>query len=84
MPLAPDICEKCYAKGVLQETGTASGRKHYRCPECGNAWREKHPGAVELGRLGGIKAAQNMTPEEREARATKAGNAFWDKYGKKQ
>ena len=80
MPLEPDICEKCFAKGKVQETGTASGRKHYCCPECGAQWREKHPGAVALGKLGGKATADKLTEEQRVERATKAGNAFWDKY----
>ena len=72
-------CPTCSSESRFVERGSASGRGHYHCPRCG-PWREKNPAAVALGRLGGLKAAENMTPEQREARAIKAGNAFWDKY----
>lgn len=36
---------------------------------------------AERGRLGGLTAAHNMTPEARKRRAEKAGRAFVEKYG---
>lgn len=53
-------------------------RKHY-----GQTNSSKDPHAVALGRKGGrkggLKAAANMTPEERKARGRKAINARWKK-----
>ena len=62
----------------MTDVGSASGRHHYRCPK-GGPWRQKNPNAVALGSLGGRAAAASMTPEERTARAEKAGNASWNK-----
>lgn len=43
----------------------------------------KNKAAQELGRLGGLKAAQNMTPEERKERASKAAKKRKFKRGGK-
>lgn len=78
------LCEKCLVEGTVTEVGTASGRKHYRCPQCSRAWREKNLAAAALGRLGGLAAAANLSEQERIDRATKAGNASWDKQKKER
>ena len=71
-------CPSCGRESRFEDVGSASGRSHYRCPKCGPG-REKNPHAVALGALGGRAAAAAMTPEERTARAEKAGNASWNK-----
>lgn len=71
-------CPKCNKPGMLESTGTASGRRYYRCSnreECGIRWQEKNAAAVSLGRLGGMARAAKMSPEDREASAIKAGLA---------
>lgn len=37
---------------------------------------------AESGRLGGLTAADRMTPEQRERRASKGGTAAVEKYGR--
>lgn len=74
-----DICKKCGILGEEFEVGTASNRPHYRCSQCGATWWRKNPAAVELGKLGGRKAAQTMTAEQKSARGEKGGNALWKK-----
>jgi hypothetical protein len=41
--------------------------------------RRKNPAAVQLGRKGGKKRAQNLTAEERRESARKAAQARWAK-----
>lgn len=71
------LCRKCNVTANVTEVGTASGRKHYRCPKCGAAWREKNPAAMALGSMGGKKAAENMSEEERSQRGAIAATARW-------
>lgn len=66
-------CPTCQSLAVLTDVGTASQRKHFKCPSCGAQWREKNPSAVALGSLGGKAAAENMTPEQRTSRARVSG-----------
>jgi NMD protein affecting ribosome stability and mRNA decay len=73
------LCEKCLVEGVVIDTGTASGRKHYRCQECGATWRGKNAAAVTMGRLGGQARANNISKDRAEAIATDAANARWRK-----
>ena len=48
------------------------------CLTCSIATSEnKSAAAVELGRKGGQTRAENMTPEERSASASKAARARW-------
>lgn len=65
----------CGQQGAVTATGSASGRKHYRCPACGTVWREKNPAAVALGALGGRASAEALTPAQRTVRAKKAADA---------
>lgn len=72
----------CGTQGQITDTGSASGRKHYRCPACGAIWREKrekNAAAAALGSLGGKASSAAMTPEERSARSEQASNARWDR-----
>ncbi|HEY4712452.1 MAG TPA: RNA-binding protein [Dehalococcoidia bacterium] len=39
----------------------------------------KNPAAVALGRLGGLKRSQQLTPEQRKELAQKAAKARWEK-----
>ncbi|MDZ4342342.1 MAG: hypothetical protein U1E51_07880, partial [Candidatus Binatia bacterium] len=64
---------------VVVDTGSASGRKHYRCPECGATWREKNAAAAALGRLGGLARASNISKERAEEIASSAANTRWGK-----
>ena len=73
------LCEKCLIEAEVVEVGTASGRRQYRCPNCGRTWREKNLAASALGAAGGRKAAENLTQEERTSRAEDAANARWRK-----
>lgn len=71
-------CPTCgNARDVEAEVGSASGRRHFRCGRCGAQWREKNAAAVALGALGGRAAADNMTPEQRSARAREAAEERW-------
>lgn len=69
----------CGAQGQITDTGSASGRKHYRCPACGNTWREKNPAAVALGSLGGKARTAALSPEERSRQSTIASETRWDR-----
>jgi tRNA(Ile2) C34 agmatinyltransferase TiaS len=72
----------CGAHGQITETGSASGRKHYRCSECGALWREKrdkNPAAVALGALGGKARTAALTPEERSRQSAQASEIRWDR-----
>ena len=40
---------------------------------------QKNPAAVEMGKLGGRKRAENMTPERRAEIAKKAAESRWKK-----
>lgn len=73
------LCSKCLVEGVVIDTGSASGRKLYQCPNCKGAWREKNPAAVAMGRLGGQARANNISKERAEEIATDAANARWRK-----
>lgn len=74
-----DVCEKCLVPAEVVQVGSASGREHLRCPDCGAQWRKKNPQAMAMGALGGRAAAKSMTKEERVARGEKAANARWHK-----
>lgn len=74
-----ELCTKCLVTGAVVDTGSASGRKHRRCPKCGATWREKNPAAVALGRLGAQASNAARTPEERTALGEKAANIRWEK-----
>lgn len=77
------ICE-CGAQGEVTQTGTASHRRHFRCPSCGAQWREKDPLAVEFGRRGGIAAQAKRSPEERTRLAEEAANKRWEEEKRKR
>lgn len=70
------ICA-CGTEGQVTDTGSASGRKHYRCPKCGRVWREKNPAAVALGSLGGKARSAALSPEERSQHSTMANEVRW-------
>lgn len=72
-------CPTCSAESPLEQVGSASGRKHYRCPTCG-PWRAKNAAAAALGALGGKRAAERMSGEERRQRAENASNARWRRH----
>lgn len=74
-----DICTRCQVLGVELRVGTASGRKHYKCPTCGGEWREKNLAAVAMGRSGGIARAEALSQAERSAQAEAAASARWAK-----
>jgi len=42
--------------------------------------KKKNPAAVELGRLGGLARARNLTKEQRSAIGKKGAKALWDRY----
>lgn len=69
-------CPTCEALSPLEQVGSASGRKHYRCPTCG-PWRAKNAAAVALGSLGGKAAAASLSPDARSQRASDAATARW-------
>lgn len=69
-------CPTCAAPSPLEQVGSASGRKHYRCPKCG-PWREKNAAACVLGSLGGKAAAASLSPQARSQRASDAATARW-------
>lgn len=73
------ICSKCLVEGTVVDTGSASGRKHYQCPQCKAVWRGKNAAAVAMGRLGGQARANNISKERAEEIATDAANARWRK-----
>lgn len=72
-----DICTKCLVLGAELRVGTASGRKHYKCPKCGGEWREKNAAAVAMGRLGGEARAATLTKAQRSKQAEDAAEARW-------
>ncbi len=74
-------CPTCGVEGEVVDIGSASGRKHYRCPTegVGVQGREKNPAAVALGRLGGIASADALTPAQRTQRARDAVQKRWRK-----
>ena len=72
-----DLCSKCSAEGIELRTGTASGRKHYKCPQCGGEWREKNAAAMAMGRLGGEARAATLTKAQRSKQAEAAAEARW-------
>lgn len=74
-----DNCEKCLVPGEVQDIGTASGRKTFRCPTCSRTWREKSPLAMALGALGGRARAERLSPEELSRQGESAANARWRK-----
>ena len=65
----------CGVEGQVTDTGSASGRKHYRCPACGAVWRGKNAAAVALGALGGKARAAALSPEQRVEAAKYANDA---------
>lgn len=73
------ICAACNVPGQITDTGSASGRKHYRCPSCGVTWREKNAAAVALGSLGGRARTAAMSPEERSRQSTLASETRWER-----
>ena len=73
------LCSKCLIEGTLIEVGSASGRKHRKCPQCGAQWREKNAAAVALGRLGGQARANSISKTRAEEIATDAANTRWQK-----
>lgn len=72
-------CSECKVEAVLLGVGSATGRLAWQCPDCNKQWFGKNPAAVALGALGGKKAAENMTPEERKERSQKAVRARLNK-----
>ena len=64
----------CGTEGQVTDTGSASGRRHYRCPACGCIWREKNAAAVALGSLGGKARAAALSEEQRRDAARHAND----------
>lgn len=73
------LCSKCLIEGTVIEVGSASGRKHRKCPKCGAQWREKSAIAVAMGSLGGKARAANLSAERREEIAIEAATSRWRK-----
>ena len=73
------FCKRCHVEGTLIEVGSASGRKHRKCPQCGAAWREKSAIAMAMGSLGGKARAANLSAERREEIASDAATSRWRK-----
>ena len=69
-------CPTCAVPSALEDVGSASGKRYYRCLTHG-VWREKLPAAVALGSLGGSARMNGLTPQERTELATKAAEKRW-------
>jgi len=70
-------CSKCGVEAQVVDVGSASGRKTFRCPQCGARWREKNAAAVALGSLGGKARAESLSAEERSEQAARAITSRW-------
>lgn len=51
--------------------------KQRRCGECGQPLNM--PTSQQMGRLGGLARAKNLTPRQRSSQARKAAKARWAK-----
>ena len=65
-PLTGEVYPQCHCGRTAYEQGLCYA--HFQD-------RDKNPAAVSLGRLGGLRRAQTMTPEARQEQASKASNA---------
>ena len=72
-------CPTCAVLSPLEQVGSASGRKHYRCPVCGpwRAKKAKNAAAVALGSLGGRASAEKLSPQEHQKRMTELAEKRW-------
>lgn len=59
-----------FSVNALRVVKEATGDSEYKATN-------KNPAAVALGRLGGLKRSQQLTPEQRKELAQKAANARW-------
>lgn len=74
-PTPKEECTECKVEAQLLGVGSASKRLAWQCPRCNRQWFGKNPAAMALGAMGGKKAAENMTPEERRERSQKGVRA---------
>ena len=63
-----------FSVNALRVVREATGDNEYKATPPG-----KNPAAVALGRLGGLKRTQQLTPEQRRELAKKAAKARWNK-----
>jgi hypothetical protein len=61
-----------FSVNALRVVKEATGDNEYKPTD-------KNPAAVALGRLGGLKRSQQLTPKQRKELAQKAAKARWNK-----
>jgi hypothetical protein len=61
-----------FSVNALRVVREATGDNKYKATPS-----DKNPAAVALGRLGGLKRSQQLTPEQRKELATKAARKRW-------
>lgn len=76
-------CPSCTVPSVFLNFGSASGRRHFRCPRCG-PWVEKNLAAVALGARGGEKSASLLTATQHKERMTRLAKRRWRKQKSKK